>query len=79
MGINDRLQKNFDLSKANTVWRLKLGYTKVMHTQLMQRVCNLSVYTLYVPVNVFSVIWGRFSVFLYLNKRIKLNIKQRLR
>ena len=45
--------KNFDLSNANTVLRLKLWYTKEMHTQLMQRVFNLSGYMLYVPVNVF--------------------------
>ena len=45
-------------------YRLKLWYTKMMHNQ---RVFNLYVYTLYIPVNVFSVMWGgRFSVFIYL-------------
>ena len=71
MGINDRLQKKFVLSKANTVERLNIWYTKVMHTQQMQRVFNLPVYTLYVPVNDFSVMWGRFSVFVYLNSTKK--------
>ena len=44
-----------------------------MHTQLMQCVLNLSVDTLNAPVNVFSVIWGQFSIFLYLNSTKKLN------
>ena len=51
--------------------RLKLSYTKVMQSQLMQFVFNLCVYMLYVPIYVFSVMWGRFSVFLYLNSTKK--------
>ena len=43
---------------------------KTMHTQLIQRVFNLSVLSIYVPVNVFSHV-GTISVFLYLTSTKK--------